>query len=856
MQLFQGLRLRKRSPSRYRRSGAISARARVQVREFEPRITPSLVSTSLVAPYGITCYGTLLMDGSGNLYGTAANGGASGVGTVFELVHGSGTLTTLATFNGANGANPHSSLILDASGNLYGTTAAGGSANDGTVFELASGSGTITTLASFTGTNGANPEAGLVMDASGNLYGTTTNAGASNDGTVFEVAAGSGAITALASFNGANGANPMGVLILDGSGNLHGTTANGGASSDGTVFEVVAGSGAITALASFTGSNGAHPQAGLVMDGSGNLYGTAADGGASNQGTVFEVLHGSGTLTALVSFNDPTNGAYPQGSLVMDSSGNLYGTTENGPILNGAIRQGSVFELTAGSGTLTTLAAFWGTRGVNPLTGLAMDGSDNLYGTTQGQNENGFSKVFELAPATRTVTVLAQFSHPTGSYPLAGVVMDGSGNLYGTAAFGGAFGAGTVFELAAGSGGITALASFNGSNGTNPEGNMVIDGSGNLYGTTRNGGAYGDGTVFELAAGSGTITTLASFNGTNGSGPLGGLLLDGSGNLYGTTTGGGAAGYGAVFEVVHGRGAITTLASFPGGNEQDPEECNLIMDGQGNLYGTAEARNSGYYGAVFEVAAGSGKITTLAAFNRKTGSLPVGGVVMDSHGNLYGVTDSGGTSGDGTVFEVVAGSGKITTLASFNGTDGANPYAGLTMDGSGNLHGTAQGGGASGDGTVFEVAAGSHTITTLASFNGTNGAGPVSTLIMDGSGNLYGTTTSGGGSGLGVVFEVTAGNVPSMARIVGRHGRDADRSVALNIARSGDAPMVGAWNAPDFTPPSRRETIADAARDARVTRDATFWEMGERATSPEVLDRFFASLAETAWSDPAAGWDW
>ncbi len=748
-------------PRRKRRPRLLSARPRVE--QLETRITPTLLSTSLLAPYGTDSYGNLLLDKSGNLYGTAADGGAFGDGTVFELVHGSNTLTTLAAFNGTNGANPHlhASLIMDSSGNLYGTTVSGGTANDGTVFELPAGSSTITTLATFTGANGDNPYCGLVMDSSGNLYGTTANGGPSDDGTVFEVAAGSGTISTLATFNGTNGENPLGALIRDSSGNLYGTTYLGGASSDGTVFELAAGSGTITTLASFNGTNGSQPKAGLLMDGSGNLYGTAERGGASGYGTVFEVVHGGGTITALASFNfDGSSGALPQGSLVMDGSGNLYGTTEDGP---NAIIEGSVFELAAGSSTITTLATFGGSRGALPPAGLVMDGSGNLYGTAQGANRNAYGTVFELAPGSGTLTILARFAFPAGRSPLAGVVMDGSGNLYGTALGGGPFNDGTVYELAAGSGAITALASFNGTNGRSPIGGMVLDSNGNLYGTANDGGPNGDGTVFEVAAGSGTITTLAAFNGTNGAYPFGDLLMDSRGNLYGTTEGDGVSSYGTVFEILHGSSAITTLASFPGGNEQAPE-AGLIMDGQGNLYGTATGNGSGG-GAVFELPAGSNTITTLATFNGSNGSLPLGKLLLDSHGDLFGTTARGGASGGGTIFEVVAGSGTITTLVSFDGTNEDSPEGGLIADRDGNLYGTTSFGGGSNNGVVFELAAGSDTVTTLASFSGSDGSEPYGSLLMDSSGNLYGTTPDGGTSGLGTVFELVKGITLSPATL-------------------------------------------------------------------------------------------
>src|SRR5262249_7591575 len=151
----------------------------------------------------------LVLDSSGNLFGTSLQGGANRDGTVFEVQQGSSTFTTLATFNGANGLNPNGTLVEDSSGNLFGTTEGGGAYGDGTVFEVQQGSGVVTTLASFNGANGSDPYAGVIEDSSGNLFGTTvTGGGTANDGTVFEVVKGSGAITTLATFTGPNGANP------------------------------------------------------------------------------------------------------------------------------------------------------------------------------------------------------------------------------------------------------------------------------------------------------------------------------------------------------------------------------------------------------------------------------------------------------------------------------------------------------------------------------------------------------------------------------------------------------------------------------------------------------------------------
>jgi uncharacterized repeat protein (TIGR03803 family) len=748
------------------------------VRQLESRLTPSLTTLASFAANGAVPFASLIMDGSGNLYGTTTQGGASNNGTVFEVVHSNGKLTTLASFNGTtgaipNGSFPYAGMVMDGGGNLYGTTYGGGASSDGSIFELAAGSGTITTLASFDGADGANPEGGLILDSAGNLYGTTSSGGTNGDGTIFEMAKGSGTITTLASFDGADGANPQGGLIADSAGNLYGTTSSGGASSDGTVFEMTKGSGTITTLASFDGTNGREPCGAPVMDGSGNLYGATFNGGASGVGTVFELAHGSGTITTLVSFNGTTEGAAPS-AVIMDGSGNLYGSTFGGGA-SGDGGNGTVFEVAAGSGTITTLASLNGTDGGGP-SAVIMDSSGNLYGTAFIGGVPGNGTVFELAAGSGTITTRASFLAPHGSYPQSGLILDSSGNLYGTTSAGGAHNDGTVFELANGSSNLTTLASFNGStygatvNGVFPYSSLVMDSSGNLYGTTYAGGASSDGTVFELAKGSDKVTTLFSFTGTNGAFPDGAypdapLILDSNGNLYGTTSAGGASDAGTVFELSLGTHTLTTLAAFTGINGGGPGGSgpagSLAMDSSGNLYGTTILGGASSSGTVFELASGSSTITTLGSFNASTGTRPYAGVVMDSGGNLYGTTYYGGAYGDGTVFELAAGSGTISTLTSFNGADGQKPFtAGLIVDSAGNLYGTTSSGGASHDGTVFELFNGSGALTTLATFNGTNGANPVAGLVMDSGGLLYGTTAGGGAPGGGTVFEVPGVVVP------------------------------------------------------------------------------------------------
>jgi uncharacterized repeat protein (TIGR03803 family) len=352
---------------------------------------------------GAAPYGGLILDSAGNLYGTTADGGIqgcvpAGCGTVFKLAP-DGSETILHFFAASNdGENPMAGLIEDGAGNLYGTTEYGGASNAGTVFEIAA-NGTETVLYAFTGTSdGAYPFAGLIEDSSGNLYGTTEggglqDCGAGYCGTVFELAP-DGTESVLYAFSGSagDGSHPYGNLIEDGAGDFYGTTAYGGSANAGTVFEL-APDGTETVLYSFSGmTDGSNPMSGLIEDGSGNLYGTTFYGGTSKDGVVYK-LAPDGTETVLYAFPGLNDGARPYGGVIADSTGNLYGTTEYGAWNS----YGLVFKLTP-DGT-ETVHSFCGTRTCSgtPVAGLVADRAGNLYGTSLAGGKSGYSgTVFKL----------------------------------------------------------------------------------------------------------------------------------------------------------------------------------------------------------------------------------------------------------------------------------------------------------------------------------------------------------------------------------------------------------------------------------------------------------------------------
>jgi uncharacterized repeat protein (TIGR03803 family) len=423
--------------------------------------------------------------------------------------------------------------------------------------------------------------------------------------------------------------------------------------------------------------------------------------------------------------------------------------------------------------------------------------------------------------AAADLTPLVNFNLTDGVAPYTGLILDANGNLFGTTYEGGIYlngNGGTVFEIVKTAGGYastpTTLVSFNGTNGQQPLAGLIADADGNLFGTTWAGGAGSNGgTVFEIAKTAtgyaSNPTTLISFcakpNCTDGVGPLAGLIADADGNLFGTTYGGGAYGWGTVFEIVKTATGYastpTILVSFNLTNGAQPF-AGLIADADGNLFGTTQEGGAfgvcndhlcgnGVGGTVFEIVKTAGGYattpTTLVNFSGNNGSLPSGGLIADASGNLFGTTLVGGAyggpfgEGNGTVFEIVKTAtgyaSTPTTLVSFNGTNGYWPRAGLIVDANGNLFGTTQKGGAYDLGTAFEIVktAGGYasTPTTLVSFNGTNGSQPYAVLVADASGNLFGTTSVGGnlscnaGGGIpayfgcGTVFQITgSGFVP------------------------------------------------------------------------------------------------
>jgi uncharacterized repeat protein (TIGR03803 family) len=392
-----------------------------------------------------------------------------------------------------------------------------------------------------------------------------------------------------------------------------------------------------TVLFSFdsTGTSGSAPNASVIFDSVGNLYGTATLGGGSGCsgsgcGVVFELMPqaGGGWIERVLhNFNDnATDGEEPAAALIFDSAGNLYGTTQFG----GAHGYGTVFELTPhakGNWTEKILHSFNfnGTDGYEPAASAIFDASGNLYGVTQVGGLYGWGIAFELSPQAGGAwkeKVLHNFGNGNDGWLPHGLIFDALGNLYGTASSGDlhdAFGGGSIFELSPQPGGgwkeirLAGIPTDSGNAPAHPNAGLIFDHSGNLYSTSYSGGADGTGTVFELSPKPGagwSMKTLHSFSDTIGDGghPGGGVIFDAAGNLYGTTSDGGTSN--------ESEGIVYKLGPEAGGGWTE----TILYD-----FDNLESAN---------------------------GLAPNAGVILDSAGNLYGTTTYGGTHGVGTVFEI------------------------------------------------------------------------------------------------------------------------------------------------------------------------------------------------------------
>ncbi len=853
--------------------------------KMPPGGAPSVLYAFTGGNDGANPQDALVQGADGTFFGTTFDGGVTDNGTVFNVTS-NGWLTTLAGFNISNGDLPFAGLTAGTDGNYYGTTYQGGASGRGTVYGMTP-DGQLTTLYSFTGGNdGGLVQGGLVEGADGAFYGTTFAGGTFNDGTLFKIRM-NGILSTLLSFNGTNGAFPDAGLVEDEDGNFYGVTTGGGGGGAGTIFKLSV-SGGLSTLYSFTGGNdGAQPIGALMLGGDGNFYGTTAYGGTYGDGTVFRVAP-DGTFTNLVEF-DGYNGANPTAPLTQAADGSLYGTTQGG----GAGGAGTIFQLlmsggvqitrqpasqTVFSGTnavfsVVTLGAqpmsfSWAINGTNLTDGGRISGSGTRVLTISDaapSDEAVYSVTVSnaqgpVASAGATLTVLVSapiiIAPPTnltlspgvtatfgvtavGSLPLTyqwqwnGANLADGGNIFGSAtssltisniteANNGGYllvvgnpvnsvtSAPAVLTVIPGSAAGTRFATlhyFAGANdGAKPSG-LTPGTDGNLYGTTEFGGAHRAGAVFMVTT-AGLVTNVASFDGNAGFGPMGGVAQGADGNFYGTTQFGGTNDTGNVFMmtppvtnyslntnggyVTNITATLTNIYSFTGGPDGNTPVAPLISGADGYLYGTTEYGGNSGSGNIFRIST-NGTFASLYSFTNGTdGGFPTNALMQARDGNFYGVTEFGGTHALGNVFRLTS-AGVFNTVYSFTGgLDGKYPNGPLAQGLDGNLYGTTRHNTLHNlefYGVLFKVST-NGAFTTLYLLNTFDGHYPAAGMIQGSDGLFYGTAEfGGGGNNGGTVYYLTPGGTHTT--LVDFDGFDEGANPETPLVEGADGNLYG-----------------------------------------------------------------
>jgi len=696
----------------------------------------------------------LVIHSDGLVYGTASVGGASGGGTIFRL--SGGRVETLVDLNATTGTGPTAGLVSGPDGNLYGTCTAGGTNRFGTFFRV-SPAGNFIKLFDFTGTTGANPGSvpgELVLHPDGNFYGTTAAGGTTGLGTVFQVTP-AGAHTVLATFTGTagtrKGSQPVGRLAISGT-NLYGLTRLGGTGNLGSAYLITTGA-AFTSLFDFTGTAGlrpgANPDGGFVLHSSGDLYGTAEYGGSGAYGTAFR-LTTANAFTLLHQFSDLT-ASQPVGELVEGTDGLLYGAAAAG----GKSGFGGLFRIST-SGTHELRVSFNGTNGAVPQAGLIRSATGTLLGTTSAGGPGQLGVVCTMEN-NGTFSVIAPLSPAAGWHPSGAPLATGGGNYAFPVAFGGNLGGGAIVSWSQATGQLTPTP-IPQTIGLQPDGRLTAF-NGGFWGLASTGGNTNAGATFSYSPSNG-ITLQDSHIASGASRAEGPLTLAG-GELYGVSREGGPGTRGTLLRLST-TGVRTTIISFTGTSNaflgRSPRGP-LALAPNGALYGLTELGGSANLGVIFKLTLPS-TYEVIAQFEATGPRNPRGGFVL-SGGFLYGTTSSGGTANTGAIIRLNPTNNSWSTVASFPATAGT-PEGELLTASDGSILGFATSGGTSNAGAIFQYhpATGLQIIPSLTGANGSALSNNTSGIKFTGGlaelspGEFIGLASGGGSGGGGVLFSL------------------------------------------------------------------------------------------------------
>ncbi len=598
----------------------------------------------------------------------------------------------------------------------------------------------------------------LLLPTTGSIaqtyWGMTSNGGASDNGTIYTITE-SGTFTKKHDFYRVPGGNPKCDLIQAGNGKLYGVTELGGANGVGTLFEFNPTTGTFTQLASFSNTLGEQPIRGLVQHTNGKLYGTCSAGGANGFGTIFEYNISTNTLAKrhdFVNAGGNLNGRSPRGALVQAANGQLYGTT----LLGGANNQGIIFEFQPTGSNFFKRADLTIANGARPFAGLMRASNNLLYGTTTQGGSNGVGVIFSFNTSSFAYTPLFNLTSADGAVPYAELIQDGVGGLlYGTTSEGGATDQGTVFSFDIGTNTYTRLVDLSPTLGYRPLGRLRRAASGILYGTTSLGGASSLGVLFSYDPATSTYSLVKDLNDIGVNGCWSGVFEAPTGTLNGLASTGGDGGSGALFRYVVASNTLTEAVSFAFSEGSQPKG-RLVRDANGLFYGLTSAGGTNGSGICFSFDPATNTFARLVDLNGTTGTFPTGTLTL-ANGKYYGLCNLGGNSNEGTVIEFDPATTTLTAKVSFSGATGTKPRSGLVLASDGLMYGSTTAGGANNLGTLFSYSPGAASVTPLVDFSLSTGTEPFADLTQASNGLLYGTLSEEGAYDNGTLFSFNPG---------------------------------------------------------------------------------------------------
>lgn len=689
-------------------------------------------------------YLTLCEADNGKLYGTTAFGGAFGAGVIFEYDPVTGTYTKKIDFDNNNlGSTPYGSLIKTGNGKLLGMTTYGAKNSRGSIYEYDPSTNTCVKKVDFMDTGSSHPEGTFMKASNGKMYGLTKGDWVFERGMLFEYDPVTAVCTKKFKFDAASGNVPVGSLMQTADGKLYGMTSLGGAFNKGVLFEFDLLTGIYKKKIDFNDSLGKLPKGSLMQASNGKLYGMTERGGASDAGVLFEFDPQTDAYLKKIDFDGKSQGGSPKGNLMQASNGKLYGMN----CIGGNFRGGVLFEFDIATSAYAVRMNFnyQGATGACPQGTLMQASNGKLYGTTRlggaGISNKG-GVLFEYDPVSAFYIKKIDFNRSlSGCTPKGALTYASNGKFYGLTHNGGIHDLGVLFEYDAATLTFTKKIDLTDTlNGTHPSGTLLQADNGKLYGLTSEGGTHNAGVLFEYDPLTETYSKKIDFERkTLGMGLYGSLIQVNKDKLYGVSQLGGTADQGTLFEYNLATAVITKKIDFDSILTKGFQPCGtLLKASNGKLYGMTTWGGSTNKGIIFEYDPEGDVYQVAVNFNDSiNGIFPQGSLIQATNGKLYGMTARGGLTNAGVLFEYDYQTGTYAKKIDFNGlASGSNPKGALLQASNGKLYGMTETGGVSGVGVLFEYDPATNIFFKKSDFNIKNGKGPLYGPLIEVPGSI------------------------------------------------------------------------------------------------------------------------